>query len=73
MPISPEVKRSDHDAEYSPPLNDKIKNGGAIIPLTRTGSWHAWSLINYGEVQLFLYPFFYISIFLHGCRFKFQF
>jgi hypothetical protein len=38
--LSPVVKRPRLEADHLPPSNAKVKNGGAIHPLSYTFSWH---------------------------------
>jgi hypothetical protein len=38
---SPGVNRPVHEADYTPPSSEKIKNGGAIIPLPHTPLWRS--------------------------------
>jgi hypothetical protein len=37
--FSPAVKHPGCEADYSPPSNAKVKNGGAIPPVPRISSW----------------------------------
>jgi hypothetical protein len=39
--LPPGVKRPWREADISPPFSTKIKNGGAILPLTHTSSWRS--------------------------------
>jgi hypothetical protein len=34
------VKRPGHEADSSPPSSAEVKNGGTILPLPHTSSWH---------------------------------
>jgi hypothetical protein len=46
---SPEVKLPGREADHSPPASDEVKNGGAILPLPNTSSWHGAKLRLLGE------------------------
>jgi hypothetical protein len=35
------VKRLGHEADHLPPSSAKVKNGGAISPLSHMSSWHS--------------------------------
>ncbi|PNF23573.1 hypothetical protein B7P43_G04954, partial [Cryptotermes secundus] len=35
------VKRQGHDADHSPPSSVEVKNGGAILLIPHTSSWHS--------------------------------
>jgi hypothetical protein len=37
--FSPGLKRPAREADYSPPFNAEVKNGGAIPPLPHISSW----------------------------------
>jgi hypothetical protein len=39
------VKRQGHETDHSPLSSAKVKNGGAILPLPHTSSWHGAYLI----------------------------
>jgi hypothetical protein len=37
----PVIKRQGRDADHSSPSSAEVKNGGAILPLPHTSSWHS--------------------------------
>jgi hypothetical protein len=48
--LSPGVKQLSYEADCSPPCSAKVKNGGAVLPLPHTFSWHGTYLIKHRNV-----------------------
>jgi hypothetical protein len=55
--LSPGIKRPGRKADHSPPSSAKIKNGGAITPLSQTNSESAGKNLPY-QTQLKYYAMF---------------
>jgi hypothetical protein len=50
--VSLGVKKQGHKTDHSPPYSAEVKNGGAILPLPHTSSWHGACLIKTGITLL---------------------
>jgi hypothetical protein len=48
------LKQPVRNAEHSPPSIAKVKNGGAIPPISRISSWHSAELIKIGNNFTFM-------------------
>jgi hypothetical protein len=60
--LSTRVKKPGRESDHSPPSTAKVKNGGAIPPLTHTSLWHVVQLITHTDkftfcvTEMFLKP-----------------
>jgi hypothetical protein len=54
--FSPEINRSEREADDSPTYSSEVNTGGAIRPLLHMSPWHGASIINHkANFMLLLY------------------
>jgi hypothetical protein len=57
--LSPSIKRSESEADYSPPSSAEVENGWSIQPLPHMPSWHSAQLIKHRNNFTFFLAYFW--------------